>query len=75
MAEQAVDVAYMATLLGVSSDTVRRYAKTGALPSFRLGNRVRFYPSAVEQKLREQAEQADSWGRSSHSRARRRRAA
>lgn len=74
MAEQALDVAGMAALLRVSPDTVRRYAKNGTIPSFRIGSKLRFYPSSVEQKFRETVETADPWARSPQSRARRRRA-
>ncbi|WP_074260031.1 helix-turn-helix domain-containing protein [Agromyces cerinus] len=41
----------MAEYLGVSADTVRVYAHKGDIPSFKIGNRLRFYRSEVRAHL------------------------
>ena len=49
--ESAVGVNEIAELLAVHPETVRRYAKTGEIPSFKVGNRFRFFPSEVREHL------------------------
>ena len=49
--EKPVDVKAMAEYLAVSADTVRVYAHTGDVPSFKIGNRLRFYVSEVRAHL------------------------
>jgi excisionase family DNA binding protein len=42
----------MAKLLGIHSTTVEGMARTGAIPSIRIGKALRFEPSAVKAALR-----------------------
>lgn len=54
--EQAVGIDAIAHLLQVSPDTVRRKAKTGDLPGFKVGHVWRFFPSAVRAHLEKPAD-------------------
>jgi excisionase family DNA binding protein len=67
--EQAVDLKGIAAVLNVSVDTARRKAKTGDIPSFRVGSLYRFFPSAVVAHL---SEPVDEWAMSSASKNSRR---
>lgn len=70
--ELAVDADSLAHLLEVSRETVYRLARSGVIPSIRVGRVWRFYPSEVKAKL---AEPHDPWKQSSRSRSARRRVA
>ena len=70
--ESAVDADDLANLLEVSRETVYRLARTGGIPSIRVGRVWRFYPSEVKAKL---AEPIDPWKQPARSRSARRRAA
>lgn len=61
----------LAVLLGLSTETVYRQAKTGDIPSSRFGRALRFKLSIVEA---EKAKQRDPWAYSPQSRAAKRRA-
>lgn len=67
--EAAVDVAEMARILRVSTDTVYRKVRTGDIPGFKLGGLWRFFPSEVNAYLERPR---DPWQQSSRSRARKR---
>jgi excisionase family DNA binding protein len=47
MADELVDPVEMARILGVSRETVVRYAKLGDIPSLRVGTLWRFDPTSV----------------------------
>jgi excisionase family DNA binding protein len=50
--KRAITANELAELLAVSTITVYKMAKTGRLPSFRVGTAVRFDPCAVAEWLR-----------------------
>lgn len=62
--ELPVPIAEMARLLAVSTDSVRRKAKDGSIPAFKVGRVWRFYPSLV---IAELTKPRDPWAKSSHS--------
>lgn len=64
--ESAVGIQGLASLLAISQDTVRRLARSGGIPSFRVGTAWRFIPSEVIAHL---ARDTDPWVRSTRSRA------
>jgi excisionase family DNA binding protein len=70
--EIAVDADSLASLLEVSRETVYRLARTGGIPSIRVGRVWRFYPSEVRAKL---SQPIDPWKQSARSRSARRRVA
>ena len=49
--KRALTAAELANLLAVSSDQIYALARKGVLPSFRVGNAVRFDPKAVAKSL------------------------
>jgi excisionase family DNA binding protein len=51
-----MDIRQAAEYLGISTDSLYRYAAEGMLPGFRLGNRWRFRKSRLEQWMDEQSE-------------------
>jgi excisionase family DNA binding protein len=51
---QALTAVELAEILGVSRITIFKQAKTGRIPSFRVGTCVRFDPAAVAKWLRTQ---------------------
>ncbi|MBF4613734.1 helix-turn-helix domain-containing protein [Curtobacterium sp. VKM Ac-1376] len=51
MGEALVDAHEMARILGVSYETVIRYARAGDIPSLRMGRLWRFQPALVLEKL------------------------
>ncbi len=67
--ECAVDLADMARILGVSTDTVYRMVRTGDIPGFKVGGVWRFFPSEVRAHLNRPK---DPWAQSARSRARKR---
>lgn len=68
--EVAVTLEEMARILASSKDTVRRMAKDGSIPAFKVGRDWRFFPSLV---IAELSKPRDPWAKSSHSRNARRR--
>lgn len=54
-ASEVMDIRQAATYLGVSVDTMYRYASTGNVPSFRMGNRWRFKRELVDAWMVEQS--------------------
>lgn len=69
--ELPVDADSLAQLLEVSRETIYRLARTGGIPSIRIGRVWRFYPSEVKAKL---SEPHDPWKQTPRSRSARRRA-
>lgn len=69
MTEHATDLAGIAAILNVSIDTARRKAKSGDIPSFRVGSLWRFMPSAVIKHL---SDPVDEWAMSGRSKSARR---
>lgn len=57
--EQAISLAAVAVMLGVSKDTVYHRAQTGALPGFKVGRVWRFWPSAVREAV--SPKPTDAW--------------
>lgn len=55
-AREVMDIRLAADYLGVSADSLYRYASEGTLPAFRLGNRWRFKKSRLDQWMEEQSE-------------------
>ena len=54
---EVMDIHEAAEYLSISEDTLYRYAKTGSLPAFKLGNRWRFKRTAVDAWIVEQSSQ------------------
>lgn len=46
---EVMDIRQAAHYLGISSDSLYRYAATGFIPAFRLGNRWRFRKSRLDE--------------------------
>jgi excisionase family DNA binding protein len=72
LSEPMVDANALASLLEVNRETVYRLARSGAIPSIRVGRVWRFYPSEVKERL---AQPHDPWKQSARSRTARRRVA
>lgn len=68
--ETAVDIAGMAKILSVSTDTIYRMARSGDIPGFKVKGVWRFFPSKVIAHLEQPPR--DPWQQSARSRARRR---
>lgn len=52
---EVMDIRQAADYLGVSADSLYRYAAEGVIPGFRLGNRWRFKKSRLDQWMDEQS--------------------
>ena len=52
---EVMDIRQAADYLGVSSDSLYRYASEGIIPAFRLGNRWRFKKSRLDDWMDEQS--------------------
>jgi excisionase family DNA binding protein len=52
---EVMDIRQAADYLGVSTDSLYRYASEGTLPGFRLGNRWRFKKSRLDKWMDEQS--------------------
>lgn len=52
---RAMTAAEVAAILSVSPITIFKYARSGRIPSFRVGSCVRFDPSAVARWIRRSA--------------------
>jgi len=48
MAREVMDIRQASEYLGISGDTLYRYASEGFIPAFKLGNRWRFRKSLVD---------------------------
>ncbi len=48
MLREVLDIRQAAEYLGISADTLYRYASEGTVPAFRLGNRWRFKRSLLD---------------------------
>ena len=46
---EVMDIRQAADYLGISADSLYRYASTGFIPAFRLGNRWRFRKSRLDE--------------------------
>jgi excisionase family DNA binding protein len=46
---EVMDIRQAANYLGISADSLYRYAATGFIPAFRLGNRWRFRKSRLDE--------------------------
>jgi excisionase family DNA binding protein len=55
MLREVMDIRQAAEYLGISSDSLYRYASEGTIPAFRLGNRWRFKRSLLDQWMVEQS--------------------
>ena len=54
---EVMDVRQAADYLGISADTLYRYASEGSVPAFRLGNRWRFKKSRLDTWMDTQSNQ------------------
>lgn len=67
--ETALDVRGLAEMLNVSTDKAYELGNDPLFPSFRIGNRHRFWPGQVREHL---ARPTDEWSQSNRSRGRKR---
>ena len=56
-AREVMDIRQAARYLGLSSDTLYKYASTGGVPAFKLGNRWKFKRSRLDQWMDERAQE------------------
>ena len=52
--KEVMDIRECAEYLGISPDTLYRYAMEGFIPAFKLGNRWRFKKSVIDAWMEEQ---------------------
>ena len=55
MLREVMDIRQAADYLGISGDTLYRYASEGLIPAFKLGNRWRFKKSLMDAWMVEQS--------------------
>ncbi len=55
MLREVMDIRQAAEYLGISTDTLYRYASDGSIPAFKLGNRWRFKRSLLDAWMVEQS--------------------
>lgn len=55
MLREVMDIRQAAEYLGISGDTLYRYASEGLIPAFKLGNRWRFKKSLMDAWMVEQS--------------------
>ena len=55
MMREVMDIRQASEYLGISGDTLYRYASEGTIPAFRLGNRWRFKRSLLDAWMVEQS--------------------
>jgi len=55
MLREVMDIRQAAEYLGISGDTLYRYANEGFIPAFKLGNRWRFKRSLLDQWMVEKS--------------------
>lgn len=53
---EVMDIRLAADYLGISPDSLYRYASDGTVPAFRLGNRWRFKKSRLDQWMEDQSD-------------------
>jgi excisionase family DNA binding protein len=68
--EVAVGIPQIASMLGVSTDTIYRMVRGGEIPGFKMKGVWRFFPSEVKQHVK--APKVDPWAQSARSRSRKR---
>jgi len=51
-----MDIHECAEYLGISEDTLYKYAAEGFVPAFRLGNRWRFYKTRIDKWMNEKCD-------------------
>lgn len=56
---EVMDIRQAAHYLGISADSLYRYAATGFIPGFRIGNRWRFRKSRLEDWMDSRSQDAD----------------
>ena len=56
---EVMDIRQAAHYLGISADSLYRYAATGFIPAFRIGNRWRFRKSRLEEWMDSRSQEAD----------------
>ena len=54
-AREVMDIRQASEYLGISADSLYRYASEGTIPAFRLGNRWRFKKSRLDSWMDEQS--------------------
>ncbi len=54
-AREVMDIRQASAYLGISADSLYRYASEGTIPGFRLGNRWRFKKSRLDHWMDEQS--------------------
>jgi excisionase family DNA binding protein len=57
---EVMDIRQAAHYLGISADSLYRYAATGFIPAFRLGNRWRFRRSRLEEWMDSRSQEAEA---------------
>jgi excisionase family DNA binding protein len=57
---EVMDIRQAAHYLGVSADSLYRYAATGFIPAFRIGNRWRFRRSRLEEWMDSRSQEAEA---------------
>ncbi|WP_148058367.1 AlpA family transcriptional regulator [Curtobacterium sp. PhB78] len=72
MDDEAMDIHDLARWLKISEAKAYELATDPMFPSFRVGNRHRFWPSEVKAHLQREREQRDPWKQSPQSLGRRR---
>ena len=60
MLREVMDIRQAAEYLGISADTLYRYASDGLIPAFKLGNRWRFKRSLLDGWMVEQSGAGES---------------
>ncbi len=55
---EVMDIRQAAHYLGISADSLYRYAATGFIPAFRIGNRWRFRKSRLEEWMDSRSQEA-----------------
>lgn len=68
--EVAVGIPQIASMLGVSTDTIYRMARGGEIPGFKMKGVWRFFPSEVKAHVK--GPKVDPWTQSARSRSRKR---
>ena len=63
MLREVMDIRQAAEYLGISGDTMYRYASEGFIPAFKLGNRWRFKKSKIDEWMEEKSVAADARGK------------
>ena len=56
---EVMDIRQASEYLGISGDTLYRYASEGFIPAFKLGNRWRFKKSRLDQWMEEQSSEME----------------